>query len=332
MNEVHPESEWENLIQKHLDGQTCETEATALSDQIVDNAEIRSAYLKAVRIHGALNDEMLSLSSEASPARLAEPNQSGVVRPSFWPKHLAAALMVGTFIGLLGAGVVWAVGTPKSEARGVLVADGDFEATTGPVPIGFPTSFAQWSGEPAEVIEQTDGNRQLRFLETANIKGHPNGGAGACNVFQLVDLSSLQKQWGGGNPEEQVTLQLSARFRREAAPTDTQLPKVVASCTIHLYEAAPESIGAGWPDVIREAVAVRTKVVVLQPGEESGTISASCLLAPEATIALISVNVNTRTGTRTPIELGGFFADDVQLTAIKQPALPVRFVDSDQQL
>ena len=104
------------------------------------------------------------------------------------------------------------------------------------------------------------------------------------------------------------------------------MPKIKATCTIQLYQTEPESIGQGWPLVISDALSVGTKVARPEPGEESATISASCLLDPEATIALISVNINTRNPTATPIKLGGYFVDDVQLKVIKQPNLPVRFV------
>ena len=123
-----------------------------------------------------------------------------------------------------------------------------------------------------------------------------------------------------------MTLRLSAKFRREAASTDAELPKIQASCTIYLFRAEPESIGKAWPGVLRDAVASGKKVVLLQPGDKAKTISASCLLEPEANIALIAVNVHTKKRTTAPIQLGGYFADDVQLTVIKQPTLPVRFV------
>lgn len=63
----------------------------------------------------------------------------------------------------------------------------------------------------------------------------------------------------------------------------------------------------------------------MTPGESS-TLSASCLLDSEANLALISVNANSGSGAATPADLGGYYVDDVELTAIKQPALPVRFV------
>ena len=311
--------DWQTLIQKHLDGQSTDEEAGALSKEIETNAKVRSDYLKAARIHGALGDEVISFDLESTP-----PRSSGTPSIS-WAKPLAAAVIAGAFVGLLGVGVVWAINSPKSEERMVSVSNGNFEDSLGPVPLGFPSGFGNWSGDPAEVIEE-DGNRILRFLETANVTGKPNGGASAGNVFQLIDLSSLQQDWNTENADSQFTLELSARFHRESAPTDAELPKISGSCTIHLYQAAPDSIGKAWPQVISEAVAIGNKAIRLEPGEEGKRITASCILEPEATLALISVNVNAKKPSTTPIKLGGYFVDDVQLTVIRQPNLPVRVV------
>ena len=138
------------------------------------------------------------------------------------------------------------------------------------IEIGFPAEFSHWSGDPAEVVGGTNGNRKLCFRETANVTGTPNGGASACNVFQLVDLSTLQKQWAKETPESQATLELSITFHRELAPSDSELPKLKATCTIHLYQAEPESIGKAWPLVISDALALGNKAIKL----------ASCLLPP----------------------------------------------------
>ena len=319
-------TDWQDLIQKHLDGQTTEVEAAALSEQIVNDEAVRVEYLKAARLHGALGDETLALEEAPIPFPQVEPGKDRRLQSAVWPRQLAAAIIAGVFVGLTGLGVVWAMNSPRIEARFVPVADSSFESQSGPVPIGFPAQFGQWSGDPAEVVVDADGNHQLRFLKTANVTGKPGGGAAACNVFQLIDLSSLQQQWNTENSEEQVTLELSAIFRREEAPTDADLPRSRITMGIQLYRAEPDSIGKDWPNVIREAVSVSNKALRLKPGETS-SLSASCLLDPEANLALISVNVNSGSGISTPAELGGYYVDDVQMTAIKQPALPVRFVE-----
>ena len=235
----------ESLIQKHLDGQTSAEEAEALSSQIVSDAEVRTRYLKAAQVHGALADEVLALDLSAEAAAPTEEKKK--ILSFTWPQQLAAALVAGAFVGLVGFGVVWAVNSPKSEASFVPVANGDFQSLSGPVPIGFPAQFGRWSGDPAEVVADADGNHRLRFLKTANVTGNPDGGASACNVFQLIDLSSLQRQWNTGDSDEQFSLELTALFRREEAPTDADLPRSKITMGIQLYRAEPESIGRGWP-------------------------------------------------------------------------------------
>ena len=324
---MNEEQDWDALIQRHLDGQTTTEEAETLSAQIVGDRGVRTRYLQAAQLHGALADETLALGLDSETPQPEVFHQSRPHRWQFaWPRGIAAGLVAGLFVGLLGVGMVWAVSTPKSQVSELPVANGDFEDSFGLTPIGFPSIFGSWSGDPAEVIKEPDGNRILRFLETANVKGIPGGGAVACNVFQMIDISHLRQQLGLDESGAQVTLELSAKFRREAAPNDADLPKIKASCTLHLYDAEPETIGEAWPGVIQSAVGIGNKVIRLQPGDETATVTASCLLEPEARIALISLNVHSMLGTTTPVKLGGYYADDVKLTVIKQPKLPVKVV------
>lgn len=307
-----------------------EAARTQLNELLRNDPEARAMMSKMLVDEQALVSHLRdeSIVSILDPERegAAKPLSQADMRLFAWPRQLAAGLVAGALVGLLGVGVVWAVGVPrpKSQARLIPIANGDFEDSVGPVDTGFPTRFDGWSGDPAEVIVEADGNRILRFVETANVTGNPNGGATACNVFQIIDLSSLQQEWDTENSDAQITLELSGKFRREAAANDAELPKLRGGLAIHLYRAEPESIGKAWPLVIRDAIAVRKKSIKLEPGEETATISASCILAPEATIALISLSAHTRVPTKTPIPLGGYFVDDVKLTVIKQPTFPIK--------
>ena len=237
------------------------------------------------------------------------------------PLQVAAALTLGLFIGLSGLGVVRAINKPSSETSPIAITHGNFDQLeTGKLPFGFPKTIGKWSGDPTEVVE-LDGNKMLRFIETANVKGNPGGFATACNLFQIIDLSSI-KRANGDSSSTQMTLELSAKFQRKASPDDALLPNPNASVTIHLYDSDPESLGEYWPEVISEAVAIGHKKIKLAPGDGPAKISASCLLAPEAKIALISVNV--KSGTKSPVRtpVGGFYVDDVKLSLTKQPKLP----------
>jgi hypothetical protein len=319
------------LLQKVRDDRD-EAARTELNELLRKHPEARTIMAKILVDEQALvshlrDESIVSILDAEGETSSSLPTNRRTRRPLAWPQQITAGLVAGVLVGLLGVGMVWATGSPEAVARVFRIAHGNFESLeVGPIPNRFPVRFGEWCGNPAEVIEQADGNRELRFLETANVTGNPNGGASACNVFQLIDLSTLQQQRDAENSEAQITLEVSARFRREAAPTDAELPKLKGTCTIYLFQAEPEMIGKAWPHVIRDAVASRNKAIRLEPGDESGTISASCILEPEATIALLSVNVNTMTQSKTPIPLGGYFVDDVQLIVIKQPTLPVRFV------
>lgn len=318
------------LIQKHLDGITTEYEAQQLSERIIEDPNFRVLYFEATQLHGALADETLMLSSEIENEFAAfgdsivagdrKSNRSRMKGSS----QIAAALIGGLMLGLLGMGMVKALNTPQSVERIVGVSHGNFEQLEiGMLPSDFPTEFGYWSGDPAEVLELEDGNRWLHFVETGNVKGNPRGRATACNVFQLVDLTTLQKQHGASNTDAQLTLQLSATIKREAAENDEDFPRAGVRLSIQLFDVAPESIGENWPEVLDEALAVGNKGLRIKPGR-TRELTASCLLDPEATVALISLNVRPYAEGRGPFPLGGFFADNVQLTLIEQPKLPVR--------
>ncbi len=317
----------DELIQKHLDGQTSTEEAETLSARIVSDPDVRSRYLKAARIHGALADETLALDMESAPeSATTAPDPQKVIWQLAWPRQIAAGLVAGMFVGLLGVGMVWAIGSPKAEARLFDIAHGNFESMPeGPTPTQFPVRFGEWSGNPAEVVKEADGNKILKFVRTANVKGDPDGFASNCSVFQLVDLSALRRQWGADPSQAHYSLKLSARFRRDPAPSDAELNKPKASARIFLFDSEPESIRDAWPRVVQQAEAFGKKSIRLEPGE-AGEISASCILDSDANVALIAVAASAGFNSKTSVPLGGYFVDDVQLTVIKQPKLPVQVV------
>lgn len=311
----------DELIQKHLDGRTSTEEAETLSARIVADKEVRSGYLRAAQIHGALADETLAMDVES------EPEAKKVIWQFAWPRQIAAGLVAGMFVGLLGAGMVWAIGSPKAEAQVFDIAHGDFESMAeGPTPTQFPVRFGEWAGNPAEVVKEANGNKLLRFVRTANVKGDPEGFASNCSVFQLVDLSALRRQCEAERSRAQYSLKLSARFRRDRAPSDGELHKPRATLRIFLFQAEPESIGKAWPRVVQMAEALGKKSIKLQPGDDATTISTSCILDSDATVALIAVAATAGFNSKTSVPLGGYFVDDVQLTVIKQPRLPVQVV------
>lgn len=318
----------DELIQKHLDGRTSTEEAESLSTRIVADKDVRSRYLQAAQIHGALADETLPLEMEARPETTVAGLEPQKVAWQFaWPRQIAAGLVAGIIVGLLGVGMAWAIGTPKAEAQVFDIAHGDFESMAeGSTPTQFPVRFGEWAGNPAEVVKEANGNKILKFVRTANVKGDSDGFASNCSVFQLVDLSALRRQLKVEQSEAQYSLQLSARFRRDPAPSDAELHKPKASLRIFLFNAEPESIGEAWPRAVQMAEALGKKSIKPEPGDDVATISTSCILDSDATVALIAVAASAGFNSKTSIPLGGYFVDDVQLTLIKHPKLPVQVV------
>ncbi len=321
--------DWDSLIQKHLDGQTNAEEAEALSSRIVADAGIRARYLQAGQVHGALADEVLALGLGDDPkVGVASMEKNKPIRSfACWPQQLAAAIVAGAFVGLLGIGVAWAIGKPRAEVSSLNVAHGTFDSLLpGLIVRGFSSRFGEWSGDPVEVVEESDGNRRLRFMETGNVKGVPKGGASACNAFQFIDLAALRHQWQASDSNARQTLELSATFERKPSSIDEAFPKLRATLRIYLFEADPDIIAEGWPHVLADVITAGKKVVRLEPGETSGEISAVCLLEPEATVALITLGAGVGMESNTPIALGNYYADDVELTVTSSPKLPVRIV------
>ncbi|MCP4096256.1 MAG: hypothetical protein GY748_08440 [Planctomycetaceae bacterium] len=319
-----------NLLQRVRDDSD-ESARTELNELLRKHPEARTIMSRSLVDEQALvshlrDESIVSILDAEGEVVKSQPLARSTWRLLAWPQQIAAALVAGAMVGLLGVGVVWAVKSPQSQARPIQIANGDFETFCGPIELGFPSHFGTWGGNPAEVIEEADGNRMLRLLKTGNVNGEFNDFASNCSVFQLVDLSALRQQWEAADPETQITLNFSARFRRESAPTDNELPKLAASCRIYLFNLKPDAIGKEWPQVVREhGVGFGKKEIKFTPRAEPATITASCLLESDATVALVVVAASTKSRAA-PVELGGFFVDDIQLTAIQRPTLPVHFL------
>ena len=296
-----------------------------LNDLLRNNPEARNIMAKLLVDEQAL----ISHLRDESIVFILEPARQKVTR---LPQNgqrllpLGAAVAAGLVLGMICMSVAFGYSRPKSVVTSLPLVDGDFDSLpAGPIGRGFSARFGQWSGDPLEVIAESEGNKRLRFMATGNVKGNPDGGASACNAFQFIDLSTLRAQRQIDEPASQSTLELSVNFDREpASAIDEEFPRLKAGCTIYLFETDPQTVIEGWPNVLREAVAIGKKNARIKSGEKSVKITATCILEPEATIALITLDVGGVGSSKTPVELGNYYADDVKLTLATHPKLPVR--------
>lgn len=315
-----------NLLHRYLDGAISVEELVSL-EELLRHSEAARAELRSLATIDAKWQQLAAEESSAldlnKPATTSPNPRTSTRRPA-WTSQIAAMLVAGVVVGLFGVGVVLAIGSPKATARTFDIAHGDFESMpVGKVPRRFPDRVGQWCGNPAEVIQEADGNQALRFIATANVNEDPNGFASNCSVFQLIDLSALRQEWDADRSDTEFSLKLSAHFHRTSAPNDADLPQLRGSVRIFLFQAEPDSIGEQWPQVVQQAEAMGRKSIKLKPGEDA-TISASCILDSDATVALIAVSASSGINSKASIPLGGYYVDDVKLTVIKQPKLPVQ--------
>jgi len=304
-----------------LDGD--EVSRRALNSLLRDQPEARAIMAEMLVNEHALishlrHESIVSILDKRKQGSLRQQPGRPIHRSPAW-QPVSAGLLAGVLLGVLGVRMV--LGMPSVEAvvqRFKVVAPHFHSLDVGRLPNHFPIQFGEWCGDPAEVVEQADGSRELRFLRTANITGALNGGARSCDAFQLIDLESLREQFGDEAPPETMILKLSASFRQEHPRPD--LPDLRGVCRICLFQMKPELIGKHWPDVLRDAVAVGGKAVCLGTAQEQRA-SASCILPPEATVAVISVSAHQGTPSGHAVNLGNVFASDIALAVIRPPAI-----------
>lgn len=324
--EIDMENQLLTLLQLARD-EGDESARSELNDLLRNDPEARKTMARLLvdeqALIGHLRDE--SIVSLLSPFEPQNPTTSASInRRPLLP--IGAGLAAGLVLGLLCMSVAFGFSRPRTLISSLHVADANFDTlSAGPIERGFSTQFGKWSGDPLEVITESDGNQRLRFMATGNVKGNPSGGASACNAFQFIDLTALQRQSQNSDAAGQNTLELSVYFERDpTSAIDEEFPAIKSGCAIYLFETDPQSVIQGWPNVLNDAVAIGRKKVRIKPGKHSEKITTTCVLEPEATIALITLDVGIGRGSQTPVKLGNYYADDVQLSLVTHPKLPIQ--------
>ena len=231
-----------------------------------------------------------------------------------WHTRPFTAMAAGLVLGLFCASMVWAMSSPRvTRERLFELVNGSFEEAR--LERGFPQTTGLWSGDEATI---RDG--QLHFVAPGSDSGDPSGRAVSCDVFQLVDLRPLRH---ARSLDSDSVLELSASFA-DARPANSP-PSITFFCQLYLFQGDPSILQPRWPQNLFEALASGSAQVTTLGRDvpPSRTITAKCLVPPEADFAVIQIAA--RPNLR-PAKLENVFADDVKLTLRTQPSLPVRVV------
>jgi hypothetical protein len=318
-----------DLIHSYLNETLSEAGFARLQTLLRENAEARRTLRSLSTVDTKL--QQLAAVNPATLRLLSAPAVSEIRRGFAWlswrPLTAAAA---GIVFGMLCASVVFGYATARTIAtssRLFALVDGSFEKVTGRVASGFPSGFGKWSGDDAEIVSGNakDGKQALRFVQAEREPRGSNSGAGACDVFQLVDLRPLKAESEPG----ETTLELSAQFLdARGGPGE----KVRFVARLHLFAGSPEGLGKEWPLPRKEALATGSGIA-FSTGESPQTwqsVTTKVFLPQEADFAVVHLLVNipeSWPNRTTPATFGAQYADDVRLTLKTQPALPVRLAE-----
>jgi hypothetical protein len=174
-------------------------------------------------------------------------------------------------------------------------------------------------------LNAQDGKQSLRFVQAEREARRSNSGAGACDVFQLVDLRSLKSEAELG----ETTLELSAQF---LDTRDAPGERVRFLARLYVFAGNPEGLGKEWPLPRKEALATGSGIAFSTGGSPQTwqSVTTKVFLPREADFAVVHLLVNipeSWPNRTTPATFGAQYADDVRLTLKTQPALPVRLAE-----
>ncbi|MDZ4401399.1 hypothetical protein [Prosthecobacter sp.] len=322
-----------DLLHGYLNGTLGEADFARLQSLLRENAEARRMLRDLSTVDAKLQE--LAAVNPATLRLLAAP----VARPmqighrSTWlswrPLTAAAA---GLVIGLFSATFVWAVTSPRlmaTASRVFALVDGSFEKQPGHVAAGFPLEAGVWSGDEAEIVSSAggknmEGRQVLRFIRAGGEATTPNSPAGACDVYQIVDLRPLRSKLKAAG---ESMLELSVEFLDARTVPGTP---VVFACHIYLFEGSAESLHTAWPPTARDTLGVGANYILSSGGADAGAwrkVTARCVLTPQVDLAVVKLSAGRGDRLDGPVpELGSQFADDVNLILKTQPVLPVRIV------
>jgi hypothetical protein len=239
-------------------------------------------------------------------------------------RPVVTAVAAGLALGMACMAVASEYLRPRLKATVTRVARQILhKAPLGNLPQTIPTEFNKWGANPAEVV-MTDSGRRLHFLKTDNITGDPDGAAAGCNAFYFVDLRSIQQQLQSA-PVEDPILKLSAMFEREEAPL-ARLPKSRGSLDLMLFDVQPEVVAESWPNFTQILLGKSTKHIRVEPGAPQKLV-VSCVLPPEATVALIRIGATHGLGPGAGrIDVSDWYAGSVKLVLVQNPVLPTTVI------
>lgn len=312
--------EFIGLVLLYQDGGISPHDLVLLENAMVTCGAKRELFAET-QVHAAILREKFRQEAFLKPRRV---NVRGWFHSTSRLLVAVSMMVMGIVMGLAGSGFVWAVSSNRIVATMRPVpelVDGGFERSTGPLPSGFPDRTGIWSGDSLETVSggAREGINRLRFRRAEADANAGRGRAISCDVFQMVDLRDMIAREGA---QRESVLELSAEFADER-PLNTN-PSVTFFCQVYLFRCDASEVGRAWPANINDAVATGSAETTTLGSAPWARVRAKCLLAPEASCAVI--HLAARPNLRGPMP-DSLFVDDVRLKIKTQPLIPIDIVE-----
>jgi hypothetical protein len=313
-------TDWHDLIQRHIAGLTTDEEAAHLQDSLQRDDAVAQLYLRYMNLDVALEGH--ASSSASMSEMLVSPTHGETRRWTSWlswrPVTAAAA---GLVIGLFCASVVFAYVAPPL-GKVVALLDDSFESGPAPLVTGIPVEPGRWSGDFTEVVGEQQGvspesgKKMLRFLR-ADYEGKPNAEASrVADIYRLIDVRSYRQELADGS----AVVQLSAAFNAFEYPLGETY---IGTITIHALDAGSVTNGSLRALSARDDTSLAvasTGLKRLDRNPESWQRLTGDLRVPANTdFLLIHILIPAGRGTLEKAGFGGHYIDDVRLTLRRSP-------------
>ncbi len=311
-------TDWHELIQRHMAGITTAEDAALLQDSLKREDAVAGLYLRYMNLDVALEAHAIS-AAEVTRTLLAKP---ATRQRWFQWRPLAAA--AGLVFGLFSASVVVALALPLAGKAMTLLRE-SFETASPPLIRGVPIEPGQWSGDSSEIVGEQQGVRpasggqMLRFLR-ADFEGKQSPDSShLADMHQLIDLRPYRQEIANGS----AVVEVSASFNAIPFSVDEKYGCAVSIFALDEEMATNGSTRIG-STLMTDALAMtrsdRGRVIDRDPTTWQ-RVTSDLRLPPDTDFVMIRLHINC--GRRSPgVTFAGHYADDVQVSLIRRAPLP----------
>jgi hypothetical protein len=318
-------SDWNELIQRYLAGQTTDEETSRLEAAMKADDALADLYLRHAELDVALEieAEAVELTRELLSVHGAPSTRHRFPWLSWRPLTAAAA---GLVMGLFSASMVFAYVAPSLGKATSLLQDG-FESGPAPLVTGVPIEVGVWSGDCSTVVGEHEGvkpskgMKMLRFLR-GDYEGKSIPSSHSSDVFRLVDLRPHRHEFADGG----AVVQLTADFNTAPFASDESF-----SATLTIFALDASLVGnemVKLKNVLStESLAFsRSSKVTMDRNPATWQKMSNELRLPPSTEFLmvrLGMSNNTKLKDKRRDRFAGHFADNVQLVIARRPEIPV---------